>query len=76
MEGWLKGLIAAACIAIIAGVGFYFWQQYQEGIAMAEFQRRDTMRRGCYAAIGNNGLSALKEACVEQGYLTQEQANR
>lgn len=28
MDGWLKGLVAAACIAVLAAVGYYFWAEY------------------------------------------------
>lgn len=29
MDGWLKGLIAAACVVVIAAGGYYLWGQYQ-----------------------------------------------
>lgn len=29
MDGWLKGLIAAACVVAIAAGGYYIWGQYQ-----------------------------------------------
>ncbi|WCK26661.1 hypothetical protein [Agrobacterium pusense] len=29
MDGWLKLLISAACVVVIAGGGFYLWDQYQ-----------------------------------------------
>jgi hypothetical protein len=76
VDGWLKGLIAAACLAVIAAVGFYFWQQYRLGISQAEYAKEAKIRSGCIAAIGNNSLPALKQYCVEKGYLTEEQASR
>lgn len=27
MDAWLKALVAAACIAILAGVGYYFYSE-------------------------------------------------
>lgn len=27
---WLRGLVAVTCVAVLAAIGFYFWQDYQD----------------------------------------------
>lgn len=40
MEGWLKTLIAAACVAVIATSGLFWWKSHQDAArADAERQR-------------------------------------
>ncbi|QAZ46144.1 hypothetical protein [Mesorhizobium sp. Pch-S] len=75
MDNWLKGLVAAACVTVIAVGGFYFWQQHQQAVVAEELGKQETMRRGCLAAVDEN-LPALKQYCAEKGYITQEQAQR
>ena len=47
MELWLKGLIAAACVAIVVGVGYYITQDRQSRPSQAELMRQqnDDMER-------------------------------
>lgn len=75
MGNWLKGLVAAACVTVIAVGGFYFWQQYRQSVAAEARAKQAQIRQGCYDAIGQN-LPALKQFCVERGYITKEQAER
>jgi hypothetical protein len=42
MDGLLKGLVAAACIAIIAAVGYYFIKEHRQSEA-AELQAKRAM---------------------------------
>lgn len=46
---WLKGLVALACVAIIAGVGVYFWDRSER--SNAETQSAVVERE---AAVANN----------------------
>lgn len=39
----MKALVGAACIAIIAFVGYYFWNEYRS----AEAMRRQAFANGC-----------------------------
>jgi len=39
MSLWLQGLIALACIAALAAVGYYFWTDYQRREEEARLQR-------------------------------------
>lgn len=76
MDGWLKFLIAAACVVIIAGGGYFAWTEYQQKqVAEAASQER-TMVNGCRATLTRLGSSAkgLRDHCVAQGYITREQA--
>lgn len=65
--------MAAACVAVIAGVGFYFYSAYADAQRLAEYQKQEAVRRGCIAAIGQN-MPALKQFCVDKGYITAAQA--
>lgn len=48
MPGWLKGLIASACVALITAVGYYFWGEYREyrrALLLAEAARQSERDR-------------------------------
>ena len=36
MENWLKALIAAACVVVIAAGSVYGWNEYQKALGRAE----------------------------------------
>lgn len=36
----MRTLVAAACIAVLAFVGYYFWGEYEKSVARAEAERR------------------------------------
>ncbi|WP_457299171.1 hypothetical protein [Phyllobacterium sp. P5_D12] len=40
MEGWLKGLIAVACVVVIAGGGYFGFTQYQDYATRKERSER------------------------------------
>jgi hypothetical protein len=69
MDGWLKGLIAAACVAIIAGVGFYFWQAHSRAQEMAEYEHEQSVRAGCTSLKDAPGMEAVRQFCREKGYI-------
>ncbi|MCC5777848.1 hypothetical protein H7H48_02200 [Nitratireductor sp. B36] len=75
MENWLKALIATACGVVIVGGGYFVYSEYREDqVAKAAAEER-AVRNSCRSAIGKP-LPALKEFCVEEGYLTYEEAQR
>lgn len=46
MDNWLKTLIAAACMVVIAGGGYYAWSKYQENQRSTSLsQNREDSRR-------------------------------
>lgn len=38
MEGWLKALIAAACVVVVAGGGYFGWKEYRTAQVQAAAQ--------------------------------------
>lgn len=45
VDGWLKVLVAAACVVVIAGGGYYGWGEYQRSIEAAEAKRIAEFRK-------------------------------
>jgi hypothetical protein len=40
MDGWLKGLVAAACVVVIAGGAYYAWSEYDRKQSAALSRQR------------------------------------
>lgn len=76
MDGWLKFLIATACVVIIAGGGYFAWSEYQQKQAAKAASQERTMVNGCRATLTREGSpsKALRDHCVANGYITREQA--
>ena len=47
---WMKVLVGAACIAVIAFVGFYFWNEYRA----AEMLKRQAFANDCGKITSNS----------------------
>jgi len=45
MDGWLKGLVATACVVVIAGGAYYAW---------SEFDREQSVNRASQRAVAAN----------------------
>lgn len=45
MGGWLKALIAAACVVIVAGGAYFAWSEYQQGLGETERNRTSELAR-------------------------------
>lgn len=69
-----KRMVAAACVAMIAAVGYFLSGEYQESARAVKIHNERTFRDWCFTAVGKN-LPDLKEVCVEKGYLTRKQAD-
>lgn len=39
MDNWLKALVGATCVAVIAAVGWWGWTEYQSAQERAEMER-------------------------------------
>ncbi|MCB5201883.1 hypothetical protein LH464_05245 [Neorhizobium sp. T786] len=65
MDGWLKALIATACVVIIAGGGYYAWSQYRDA------ERRELLaeQRACTQRVRDIGN--LKTRSDDQQALTR-----
>lgn len=76
IDGWLKFLIATACVVIIAGGGYFAWSEYQQKKTAETEAKERTMVSGCRATLTREGspAKALRDHCVSNGYITREQA--
>ncbi|WP_421439903.1 hypothetical protein [Agrobacterium tumefaciens] len=45
MDGWLKALVATACVVIIAGGGYYGWNEYRIAKVRAAIAERAKVDR-------------------------------
>lgn len=53
MDGWLKVLIAVACLVVIIGSGFYGYTQYEAHTVRSEqAQRLTVVRQSLYDRLG------------------------
>ncbi|MCD7109706.1 hypothetical protein LRX75_11725 [Rhizobium sp. DKSPLA3] len=68
MDGWLKALIATACVVIVLGGGYYAIKENANATARAAEEKERTIRNGCNAAKSNSSLTALQEYCRDKGY--------
>ncbi|MBX5234128.1 hypothetical protein HJC02_17960 [Rhizobium sp. NLR4a] len=76
MDGWLKGLIACACIVVIAGgadMAYDINRQRSQRLAAAE---EETMRGGCRHALTDKSLREMRILCRDQGYITDDEFYR
>ncbi|RVO65702.1 hypothetical protein [Sinorhizobium meliloti] len=67
MNGWLRSLVATACIVIIAGGGWYAWGEYADAEYLAseqEASRQAEEKSRCMAAV--NTLIAFKNGSAER----------
>jgi len=74
MDGWLKALVAAACLVVIAGGGYFAWSEYQtqqtikannsvQAARAMERLRRDRLNE---ASCGQMATDALSKVTGEQ----------
>lgn len=69
MDGLLKALIAAACVVVIAGGGYFVWRDNVAANAAVAAKEEATMRAVCaQARPSGSGLDAMRDHCKERGY--------
>lgn len=56
MDGWLKALIAAACVVVIAGGGYLGWSEWSRASAQAGEQA--TIEAARSAILNESGAAA------------------
>lgn len=81
MDGWLKTLIAAACVVVIAGGGYFAWSEYQSSKALEQtrkVQQEARLRFECRAMVTDLGKGQTKDytgghiaTCINGGYVTE-----
>lgn len=75
----MKALVALACVAVIAFVGYYFWNEHRQGqieaaaIADRRFQQdcREVVARG-----GDDTRPSFVTDCLVSGAVTQADLDR
>lgn len=68
----MKFLIGLACIAIIAGVGLYFYRDYQSGAAAKATQEERMFLSVCRKTRPGEkwqSMDSMNRYCKEQGYI-------
>ncbi|MDX0498968.1 hypothetical protein GOC68_22230 [Sinorhizobium medicae] len=61
MDGWLKALVAGACIVVIAGGGYYAWTEYERA-SIARLNEAARQR----VAIESRAQELATEGCRPQ----------
>ncbi len=65
----MRLLVGAACVAIIAAVGYYFWSEYQTSVAAKAAEKERSMFAGCRVASEKRAIMKnMHRYCVENGY--------
>lgn len=68
MDGWLKGLVASACVVIIAGGAFYAWNEWSSARdRQARAERRDGAEKELFnlAKAEPNQVDKVREFCKQ-----------
>ncbi|KQR77577.1 hypothetical protein [Rhizobium sp. Leaf341] len=69
MDGWLKALIAVACVVIIAGGAYYAIKKNTVATQRAADEKEQQVRETCALAEKNKGFApALYQDCKDRGY--------
>lgn len=78
MEGWLKTLIATACVVVIAGGGYFGWSEWQRSKERKKAEHRSAIAY-CKAMIRDLSRNETKDykgfhitGCINQSYVTEE----
>lgn len=74
MDGWLKVLVATACLVIISGGGYYGWTEYRAAnVRSAIAERLDAERAQARHLTSNNCNDIAKRAIRDgAGQLTED----
>lgn len=83
MDGWLKGLIATACVVVIAGGGYFAFSEYrrsqEQEVAKAAADRR-ALIVACKQMIMDLSKNETKDykggyiaTCINDGYVTEQE---
>lgn len=67
----MKVLIAAACVAVIAAVGYFFWREYR-GAQDAEVIANERMTQSVCATISEQREPIMFKHCRDRGFRTSD----
>lgn len=69
MDGWLKTLIAAACVVVITGGGYYAIKENANATRQVALEKQRQEREICESAEKYKGFAPdLHENCQAKGY--------
>ncbi|MDQ0323675.1 hypothetical protein QO002_005882 [Pararhizobium capsulatum DSM 1112] len=73
MFGWLKAVILTATCAVGIACGAYLaWKENGAANAEAKLYEQTAMRSVCGMAKTDPTLLAMKQHCIEDGYITED----
>jgi hypothetical protein len=77
MGGRLKTLIAVACLAAIAFVGYFFWNEYRSSVSARETSECESVIRYSARERSPQGspVFGTAEKCVTDGKVSRERFN-
>lgn len=61
MDNWLKGLVAAACVAVLAFVGYFFWGERTRAIEGSEALKAQELIKAQSIDCRTYALEVLKQ---------------
>jgi predicted negative regulator of RcsB-dependent stress response len=77
MDGWLKGLIAAACVVVIAGGGYFAWSEWEKSKERERAEQR-AMTAFCKQMVRDLGRHETKDYkgahvahCINQSFVSE-----
>ncbi|MBX4906169.1 MULTISPECIES: hypothetical protein [Rhizobium] len=76
MDGWLKGLIACACVVVIAGGAYMAYDINQRRLQRLAAAEEETIRGGCRQALLDKGMREMRLVCRDEGYITDDEFYR
>ncbi|PRA53823.1 hypothetical protein CQ062_13470 [Ochrobactrum sp. MYb68] len=74
MDNWLKVLIAAACVVIVAGSAYFGINEYRWQRERSRIVNDRTEMVACQGTLTKAGshLIQMREDCLKRGLITQE----
>lgn len=83
MDGWLKALIATACVVVLVGGGYYVWSENAKSKERASARERRAAYSDCQRRmddISNGRLSGDDQMvisnCIVRGHISESDINR
>ncbi|MBY5785325.1 hypothetical protein HFN62_16535 [Rhizobium leguminosarum] len=76
MDGWLKALIACACVVVIAGGAYMAYDINQKRSQRLAEEQETTSRSGCQQSLLDKNMRAMREFCRSKGYITDDEFYR
>ncbi|RWX28960.1 hypothetical protein EHH54_31800 [Rhizobium leguminosarum] len=76
MEGWLKALIACACVVVIIGGGYMAFDIKQMKEQRTAATEEAAAQSECRQSLLNKDMRAMREYCLKKGYISDDEFYR